>query len=92
VMMCRDAESGRIIWRRRIGSGPGAFYASLVAADGKVYAVRSNGTTYVIAAEDTFRLVSESPLAEEVFASPAFAAGCLLLRTASALYCIANED
>jgi outer membrane protein assembly factor BamB len=91
-MVCYDAASGKVIWRKRVGSGLGVFYASLVAADDKVYAVRSNGTTYVIAVEDQFRLISESSLPEEIFASPAFAADCLFLRTVSALYCIGNKD
>lgn len=92
IMVCYDAESGDIIWRQRVGSGLGVFYASLVAADDKIYAVRSNGTTYVIAVEDKFRLIAESSLPEEIFASPAFAADCLFLRTVSALYCIENKD
>jgi outer membrane protein assembly factor BamB len=92
IMMCYDAESGEVLWRHRVGSGLGAFYASLVAADDKVYAVRSNGTTYVIAAEDKFRLISESSLPGEIFASPAFAADCLFLRTVSSLYCIGSDD
>ena len=90
VMLCYDAESGRILWKQRVGAGLGAFYASLVAADDKVYAVRSNGTTYVIAAEDKFRLISESSLPEEAFASPAFSGSCLVLRTVAALYCISG--
>jgi outer membrane protein assembly factor BamB len=87
-MVSYDAESGRIVWRHRLSIGLAAFYASLVAADDKIYAASSSGTTYVIAAEDTFRLVSESALPEEISASPAFAAGCLLLRTSSAVYCV----
>lgn len=67
------------------------FYASLVAADDKVYAVRSNGTTYVVAVDDEFRLLSESTLDEEVFASPAVALGSLFLRTVSALYCVGDS-
>ena len=90
VMWCYDAETGRVVWRRRVGSGPGGFYASLVAADGKIYASRSNGTTYVLAAEDEFRLISESSLPEEMFASPAITEDCLLLRTVAALYCIGD--
>ena len=90
VMVCYDAETGRVVWRRRVGSGPGGFYASLVAADGKIYAPRSNGTTYVIAAEDDFRLISESSLPEEMFASPAITEDCLLLRTVAALYCVGD--
>ena len=40
VMVRYDAETGRVVWRQRVGSGPGGFYASLVAADGKIYAPR----------------------------------------------------
>jgi outer membrane protein assembly factor BamB len=92
VMVCYDAGSGTVIWRKRLGSGLGQFYASLVAADDKVYAVRSNGTTFVIAAEDKFRLISESSLPEDIYASPAFADDCLFLRTIAAVYCIGNKD
>jgi outer membrane protein assembly factor BamB len=92
IMVCYDAVSGRAIWRRRLGSGAGVFYASLVAADDRIYAVRSDGITYVIAAEDEFRLESESSLGEDIYASPAFATECLLLRTASALYCAGRVD
>jgi outer membrane protein assembly factor BamB len=91
IMVCYDAESGAVIWKQRVGSGLGVFYASLVAADDKIYAIRSSGTTYVIAAEDQFRLISESSLPEEIFASPAFGADCLLLRTTAALYCIRGQ-
>ncbi len=91
IMVCYDAESGAVIWKQRVGTGLGVFYASLVAAEDKVYAVRSNGTTYVVAAEDRFRLVSESSLPEEIFASPAFGADCLFLRTANAIYCIRGQ-
>ena len=90
VMVCFDAVSGKVLWKQRIGSGTGAFYASLLAADDKVYAVRSNGTTSVIVAGDPFRALAESSLPEEMFASPAIGRDCLLLRTVSALYCVAT--
>jgi outer membrane protein assembly factor BamB len=92
VLVCYDADSGKIIWRKRVGSGPGVFYASLVAADGKIYATKSDGTTYVIAADDEFRLLATPGLDEETFASPAFGAGCLFMRTVAALYCIRTSD
>jgi len=92
VMTSYNAESGDVIWRERVGSGLGVFYSSLVAADDKVYAVRSNGTTYVIAVDDGFRMVSESSLHEDIFASAAFARNRLFLRTVSALYCIGSEE
>jgi outer membrane protein assembly factor BamB len=92
IMVSRDAGTGKIVWRQRVGSGLGVFYASLVAANEKVYALRSNGTTYVIAVEDKFRLISESSFPEEIFASPAFAADCLFVRTVSAVYCIGQRN
>jgi outer membrane protein assembly factor BamB len=88
IMVSYDAQSGAIIWRQRVDSGVGGFYASLVAADDKIYAVRSDGTTFVIAADDQFRVIATSSLSEDIFASPAFGPSCLFLRTASALYCI----
>jgi outer membrane protein assembly factor BamB len=91
LMICYDAASGAVLWRQRIGSGLGVFYASLVAADDKVYATRSNGTTYVVGAEDRFRLISENSLPDDMFASPAFSADCLFLRTVTGLYCIRRD-
>lgn len=88
IMVCYDAESGEIRWRHRVGAGDGVFYASLLAAGGRIYAVSSAGTTYVVEAGDTFRLVAASSLEEDTYASPALAGGCLLLRTSAALYCI----
>jgi outer membrane protein assembly factor BamB len=91
ILVSYEAETGRVVWRKRLGAGLATFHASLVAADNKVYAASSNGTTFVIAAEDEFRLISESTLSEDMSASPAFAADCLFLRTVSALYCIKPE-
>lgn len=91
VMVSYDADTGQVVWKKRLGSGTGGFYASLVAADGKIYAPRSDGTTYVIAAEDEFRLISDSVLPEEMFASPAITENCLLLRTVAALYCVGGR-
>jgi outer membrane protein assembly factor BamB len=92
IMVSYDATSGKTLLRQRLDPGLGGFYASLAAADDKVYAVRSDGTTFVVAVEDTFRVLSESSLSEEIFATPAFGAECLLLRTSSALYCIGATD
>ena len=92
IMVCYDADSGKMLWRQRLKPGIGVFYASLVAADDKIYATRSDGTTYVVSSEDRFRLIATSSLPEEIFASPAVTADCLLIRTVSALYCIRSPE
>jgi len=58
------------------------YYASAVAADGKVYLASRHGVVSVIRA---------NPLNEEIFATPAFAEGRLSVRTVSALYCFGTR-
>ena len=67
----------------------GTFWASPVAADGKIYAVNEEGTTFVVKAGDRPELVATNAIGEEVVATPAVADGALYLRTSERLYCIA---
>jgi outer membrane protein assembly factor BamB len=66
----------------------GTFWASPVAADGKVYAVNEEGTTFVVKVGDKVDLVATNAIGEEVVATPAIADGALFLRTSERLYCI----
>ncbi len=87
VMTAYDPATGERHWRRRVGGGP--YRASLVAGDGKVYAINDRGETAVVAAEPEFRLLAENKLPSGgVSASPAIAGGYLLIRTTDALYCL----
>ena len=91
-MSCYDASSGKRHWRKRLPTGSGDYFASLVASDDKVYAYQTNGTTVVIAASDRFQLVGENDLNEEIWASPAIHNSRLFLRTDDALYCIGGSE
>jgi len=82
---CYDAATGEELWKARLR---GAFTASLVAADDRVYAVDERGTVYVFAASDRFELLAQNEMDERVLATPAIAGGDLFLRTESRLYCI----
>ncbi len=69
-------------------------YSSPVAADGKVYYVKSNGTTIVLEAGDKFKLLSTNELTDdkEVFSgTPAISNGQIFVRSDKHLYCIAEE-
>ncbi len=78
--------SGEPIWRDHL---KGIFTASLVAADGRIYATDEYGVIYVIAADDTFRVLATNDLEERTLATPAIADGDLFLRTETQLYCVA---
>jgi outer membrane protein assembly factor BamB len=85
---CRDARSGEVLWKHRLG---GSFFASPVAAGGNIYAVNDTGITYVFRGANSFELVAQNDIGESCVATPVFAGDRLYLRTVSALYCIGNE-
>lgn len=91
---CFDARTGRELWlEQRIGV-VGDFYASPVAAAGKVYVAAQNGTVAVLAAGDTFNVLAKNEIGEPLFATPAMADGRIYLRAAGHLYCfgfVANQ-
>jgi len=88
-LACYNAGSGRQIWTERLR---GTFTASLVAADGRVYATSEQGIVYVLAAADTFQLLARNDLDERCLATPAIAGGELVIRTKKHLYCIPERD
>ncbi len=88
-MACYNSGNGQQIW---VGRLRGTFSASLVAADGRVYATSEQGVVYVFAAADSFQLLATNDLDERCLATPAIANGELLIRTADHLYCIPPRD
>lgn len=89
VGTCLDAHTGEIAWRKRFG---GAFTASPVAGDGKIYFCDEAGKTLVIAADGKrYRELAKNQLDEPIYASPAISDGRIFLRTAGHLYCLGSN-
>jgi outer membrane protein assembly factor BamB len=88
VMTCRELLDGKLVWRERLQQRGN--HGSLVAGDGKVYAVSGWGFTAVIAASREYQLLAENVLPDfeegRAVASPAIAEGALLLRSENHLY------
>jgi len=80
-----DAKNGETLWRERLG---GAFTASPVAGDGKVYLLNESGETFVFEASAPPKLVSRNRLEERTLASPAISGGTLFIRTDAHLVAI----
>ncbi len=89
VMTCLNAKTGEVAWQERLPAG-GDYYASLVAADGKVYALSEGGEATVVAAKPVYELLSVNKLDERCMASPAISGGQLFIRTDENLYCIGD--
>ncbi len=93
-----DGPPGGFGGRGGRGGGGGGFgsmdYSSAVAADGKVYYVKSDGTTYVITADDKFELLSTNQVTtdkESFGGTPAISDGQIVLRSDKHLYCIEQK-
>ena len=89
VVSCVRVATGDMVWRERID---GAFYASPVWVDGRLYNVSKDGEVVVIAAGDKFELLHRIPLDEPSFATPAVAGGVMYLRTSKHLFSLGGSN
>lgn len=89
--LCLDAKTGKVIYEERLTPRPGLIYASVTAADGKLYGVSRENGTYVVAAKPAFKQIAVNVFQDDksrANASIAVTDNQLLLRTDKAIYCI----
>jgi outer membrane protein assembly factor BamB len=87
---CVETAGGKVLWEReRIGNF-GEYYASPVAADGKIYVAGRNGKVVVLADAPKLRVLARNDLAGEIQATPAIADGRIYVRTRQKLFCIGD--
>lgn len=88
---CYDAKDGKTLWERsRIGNF-GDYFASPIAADGKVYIAGKNGFVVVLADGPRLDVLGKHDIGEEIIATPAIADGRLFIRTRENLFCISGN-
>ncbi len=85
-LMCVDATTGKELWTHK---SPRC-YASLVASGNRVYVLGRDGTTLIIAAERTYRVLGTCPLGEGSDATPAFGDGRIYIRSRNNLWCLGD--
>ena len=85
ILTCREAASGKQIYQERL-SAPGGYYASPIAADGKIYLASDRGRLTVVAAGDTLRVLARNDFEEAIFATPAITEGAIYVRTGTRVY------
>ena len=89
LAICLEAATGNEVYRERLPNA-GMVYASLLAADGKLFAVTRRNGTFVLKAEPKFQRLALNKLQDstDFNASPSVHSGRLLLRSNTGLYCI----
>lgn len=86
-----DAKTGKPVIDRERLPGVTSFYASPVAASGRVYLVDRTGVALVLKAGDSLEVLATNRLGEGVDASPAAVGGELFLRGEKHLFCLAAK-
>jgi outer membrane protein assembly factor BamB len=83
---CADAKTGKSLYKERL---KGAFSASPIGGDGKVYCLNESGVCTVLKADnDTLEVLASNELGEETLGTPAIANGLIFIRTDKALYAV----
>ena len=82
--------SGRMLSEERL-PGPGGYYASPVAGDGKVYFASEGGMISVVADEPDWRVISSYKFDGKIFGTPVLNGNRMFIRTEDSLYCYERE-
>ncbi|MCX6225431.1 MAG: PQQ-binding-like beta-propeller repeat protein, partial [Bacteroidia bacterium] len=68
----------------------GAYYASPVYGDGKIYAASARGVVTIFEAGKEMSILSRNDLKERILATPAISDGKIYVRTAGNLFAFGN--
>jgi outer membrane protein assembly factor BamB len=85
IISAYDPQTGTRAFRGRAGTG-GAFSASLVAADGRLYVASEDGEVYVLSAASGLAEIARNDMKEVIMATPAISDGLIVVRTMGHLY------
>jgi outer membrane protein assembly factor BamB len=90
ILTVLDAQTGRQIYKVRVGGGGHTFSASPLAAGNRILLLTEEGLTFVLDSGSEYKEIARNDLAEMSLASPAIAGNALYIRTQSKLYKIAS--
>jgi outer membrane protein assembly factor BamB len=91
VLSAYDAKTGERAYQERVAGKGGAFSASLVAADGKIYVTSEDGDVFVVKAGRKPEWLATNPMGEVLMATPAISDGVLYVRGMAHLFAIGNR-
>ena len=90
VLTAYNALTGERVYQERLGGKGGAFTASPVASDGKIYLSSEDGDVFVVKAGPKYELLSTNPVGEVMMATPAISDGLVIVRGHSNVYAFAE--
>lgn len=85
ILSCFNAENGELMYREKLGTG-GAYLASPVAANGRIYCASYNGIITVLEAGKELHILAHNDLDEKISATPAILDDKIYIRTLQTLF------
>lgn len=86
MVSCYDAKTGQPAYQQERLNAPGSYYASPVAADGRVIVASLDGKVTVFAAGgDVPKILHQSDFKERIAATPAVVENQVYIRTPTSL-------
>jgi outer membrane protein assembly factor BamB len=89
---CFDARTGQMFYEEERLGALGDYYASPVAAHGKICVASQAGVVVIYRAGESLEVLARNPLDESVLATPAIADDVLYVRTATQLYAFGRDS
>lgn len=87
ILTTFNPNTGAVLKQARLRGAVDSYYASPVAADGKIYIASRSGIVAVLKAGGDQEVLSLNKLDEEIYATPAIVGNRIYIRTANTLYC-----
>ena len=87
-----NPKTGEFIKQARLQGALGTYYASPIAAAGRIYLFSEDGKAVVIKAGEQWEILKVNTFDEALTATPAILDGRLYVRSAQALYCFAEKN
>jgi outer membrane protein assembly factor BamB len=91
ILTSLDPATGKVLKSARVRDAIDNYYASPVAADGKIYLASETGKISVIRPGAQWEVLAVHDFEEPAYASPAISDGRLYVRTDAALYAFGEE-
>ncbi len=92
ILTAFDPAKGTVLKQGRLRGAVDPYYASPVAAEGRVYLISETGKLSVVTAGAEWDTIAVNDMDENCYATPALVDGRIYLRTRSTLYCFGRSD
>jgi outer membrane protein assembly factor BamB len=90
IVTCVEAKTGKVIYRGRVNA-PGAYFASPVAAGGKVFVASAEGVVTVLGGDETLEILANNDLGEPIYGTPAPVGAAIYIRSSGHLWAFGGK-